>query len=142
MSELKMPAINQVALSGRVVQDPDYRLLENGVGRLSARLALNRSFRNRDGEWQEEASFINVVAWEKLADFAANRLQRGTAVFVSDRLHSHSWRDDDDNPHSVVDVQVRSLQVLEKNADNGHEMQAAEEDGESEETDQLELVDA
>ena len=142
MSELKMPAINQVALSGRVVQDPDYRLLENGVGRLSARLALNRSFRNRDGEWQEEASFINVVAWGKLADFAANRLHRGTAIFVAGRLRSHSWRDDDDNPRSIVEVQVRSLQLLEKSADNSDALQAEEADGEEEETEELELADA
>ena len=41
LSELKMPAINQVALSGRLVQDPEFRFVENGVARLSARLAVN-----------------------------------------------------------------------------------------------------
>ena len=137
MSELKMPAINQVSLSGRVVQDPDYRLLENGVGRLSARLAVNRSYRTRDGEWQEEASFINVVAWGKLADFASQRLHRGTPIFVAGRLRSYNWRDDDDNPRSSVEVQVRSLQLLEKTIQDDHEEEAAEEEAE-----ELELAEA
>ncbi|MBN98783.1 MAG: single-stranded DNA-binding protein [Gemmatimonadetes bacterium] len=114
MSELKMPAINQVALSGRLVQDPEFRFVENGVARLSARLAVNRSYRDRDGEWREEASFFNMVAWHKLAEFAAERIHKGTPVFVAGRLRSHSWKDEDETPHTLVEIQVRSLQLLEK----------------------------
>jgi single-strand DNA-binding protein len=117
MSELKMPAINQVALSGRLVQDPEFRFVENGVARLSARLAVNRSYRDRAGEWREEVSFFNIIAWHKLAESAAERIRKGTPVFVAGRLHSHSWKDEDETPHSLVEIQVRSLQLLEKNAD-------------------------
>ncbi len=133
MSQLRMPAINQVALSGRVVQDPEYRLLESGNGRLSARLALNRSFRNREGNWQEEASFVNLIMWGRQADFAARRLHRGTPIFVSGRLRSHEWRDEEDNLRSFLEVQVRSLQLLEKNAEPASEGAVEEEDEETEE---------
>ncbi len=117
MSELKMPAINQVALSGRLVQDPEFRFVDNGVARLAARLAVNRPYRDRNGEWQEESSFFNIIIWHKLAEFARERLHKGTAVFVAGRLRSHSWRDEEENPHSLVEIQVRSLQLLEKNQD-------------------------
>ena len=120
MSELRMPAINQVSLSGRLAQDPEFRFTESGVARLSARLAVNRSYRDRNDEWQEECSFFNVVAWQKVAEYASDRLKKGTPVFVTGRLRSYSWRDEDQNPHSLVEVQARSLQVLEKSqAANG-----------------------
>lgn len=114
MSDLRMPTINQVAVSGRLVQDPEYRITESGVARLSARLAVNRNFRDRDGQWQTEASFFNFVVWQKLAELFADRLRKGTPVFISGRLRSHSWRDDEEQPHSLVEIQVRSLQMLEK----------------------------
>ena len=59
MSDLRMPNINQVALAGRLVQDPELRQSENGTLRLTAHLAVNRSYRDRNGEWQDEVSFFN-----------------------------------------------------------------------------------
>ena len=114
MSELKMPAVNQVTLTGRLVQDPEFRHRENGVARLSARLAFNRPYRDRNGEWKEETSFFNIVAWQKLAEYYAGRLAKGTPIFVTGRLHSYTWKDADENPHSQTEIQVRSLQLLEK----------------------------
>lgn len=114
MSKLRMPTINQIALSGRLAQDPEFRLTENGVARLSARLAVNRSYRQRNGEWQEESSFFNIVLWQKMAEYYAERIRKGTPVFIAGRLRSHSWRDEEDRHHSLVEIQVRSLQLLEK----------------------------
>lgn len=116
MTQLKMPAINQVALSGRIVQDPDFRLLDNGVARLSGRIAVNRSYRDRNDQWQEETSFFNITLWQKAAELFAERLHKGVPVFVTGRLRSSSWRDEEDSPHSRVEIQVRHLQVLERDS--------------------------
>ena len=116
MSQLKMPAINQVALSGRVVQDPDFRLTENGIPRLSARIAVNRPYRDRHDAWQEETSFFDIILWQKAAESFSERLSKGTPVFVTGRLRSYTWRDARDNPHAGVEVQVRNLQLLERDA--------------------------
>jgi single-strand DNA-binding protein len=131
-----MPHINQVALTGRLVQDPEFHANGNGSPRLNARLAVNRPYRDRNGEWQEETSFINIVTWDKLAEYASERLHKGAPVFVSGRLRSHSWKDEEQNPHSLVEIQVRTLQLLEKPAERG-------ETGSSESTDdEDELVTA
>ena len=116
MSDLKLPAINQVALAGRLVQDPEFRITENGTARLVGRIAVNRAYRDRNDEWQDESSFFNFVAWSRLAERLSDRLQKGTPVFLSGRLRSHSWRDDEENPHTIVEIQARSLQVLERSA--------------------------
>ena len=138
MSELRMPAINQVSLAGRLVQDPEFRIAENGAARLNGRIAVNRSCRDQEGEWQEISSFFNIVIWQKLAEYCADRIHKGTPVIVSGRLRSHSWKDAENNPHTIVEVQVRSLQVLEKAGD----MAAAESDEEEESKEELELAAA
>jgi len=115
MSSLKMPSINQVTLSGRLVQDPDYRVLDNGSARLSARIAVNRPYRDRNDSWQEETSFFDIVLWQRSAEIFADRLSKGSPVFVTGRLRSHTWRDDRNQPHSRIEIQVRHLQILERN---------------------------
>ena len=112
MSELKMPHINQVALSGRLVQDAELRVNDKGIPRLSGRLAVNRPFRDRDGAWREETSFFNFVCWQKMAEQYAERLSKGTPLFVSGRLRSHTWKDDNEKQHTHIEVQARALQVL------------------------------
>ena len=121
MPTLRMPNINQVALSGRLVQEPDFRFMDNGAARLRGRIAVNRSYRDRNQEWQEETSFFDIVLWQKAAETLARRLHKGTPVFITGRLQSHSWRDDDDQPRFRVQVQVRNLQVLERDAEDMQE---------------------
>ena len=126
MSTLRMPNINQVALSGRLVQDPDFQFIDNGSARFRGRIAVNRSYRDRNDEWQEETSFFDIVLWQKAAETFAQRLHKGTPIFTTGRLQSHSWRDDDDQPHSRIEVQVRNLQILEKDKEppDGEEIEA------------------
>jgi len=50
------------------VQDPEFTITDNGTARLSTRVAINRPY--RDGDWHQETSFVNVVAWRQLAEFA------------------------------------------------------------------------
>jgi single-strand DNA-binding protein len=81
-----MPAINQVALAGRLVQDPEFRITESGTARLTSRIAVNRAYRDRNDDWQEDTSFFNVVIWNGLAERLSDRLKKGTPVFLSGRL--------------------------------------------------------
>ena len=115
MSNLRLPNVNQIVISGRLVQDPEFTITENGAARLSSRIAVNRPYRDRDGDWHQETSFVNVIAWRQLAEFGADRLRKGSPVLVTGRLHSFSWRDSEENPHSLLEIQARSLQALERN---------------------------
>ena len=120
MPTIRMPNINQVAVSGTLCQDPDFRFMDDGAARCRARVAVNRSYRdrNRNQEWQEETSFFDVVLWNKSAEVLSKRLRKGTPVFITGRLQSKSFRDDNDQPQTRVVIQVRNLQVLDK---RGHQ---------------------
>ena len=132
MVPTRMPSFNQVSLCGRLVQDPEYRAMDNGVSRLSGRLAVNRPYRDRTDAWQEEACFFNFVVWQKPAEVLADRLHKGTPVFLTGRLRSSTWRDAQEHTHSRVEIQVLHLQVLERdpNRVEDTETDAVEEESE------------
>ncbi len=144
MSELRMPAINQIVLAGRLVDDPEFRITDSGTARLTSRIAVNRSYRDRNDDWQEETSFFNIVIWNQLAERLADRLKKGTPVYLSGRLRSASWKDDDENPHYLVEIQARSLQILQRTSAgaNGALDSEPEEDdeAESEQSEDLQLA--
>ena len=143
MSELRMPAINQIVLAGRLVDDPEFRITDSGTARLTSRIAVNRSYRDRNDDWQEETSFFNIVIWNQLAERLADRLKKGTPVYLSGRLRSASWRDDE-NPHYLVEIQARSLQMLQRisaGANGALDSEPEEDDeAESEQSEDLQLA--
>ena len=121
MPTLRIPNINQVAVSGRIHSEPDFRFMDDGQARLSARVAVNRSYRDRNRKWQEETSFFDVVLSDKSAEQLAKRLTKGTPVFITGRLQSHPFRDAHDQPQTRVVIQVRNCQVLDKEDINQEE---------------------
>ena len=88
--------------------------MDNGRARLRGRVAVNRSYRDRNEEWQEGTSFFDIVLWQRAAESFSERLSKGTPVSFG-QIANHSWRDDKDQPHTRIEVQVRKLQILEKN---------------------------
>ncbi len=116
---LPMPAINQVCIAGRLHMDPEYRITESGQSRLSFRMCVNRSYRDLEGEWQDEAHYFNVIVRNSEAERGADCLTKGSPVFVTGRLASHSWRDEADHPHSIVEIEARAIQHLERDHPTG-----------------------
>ena len=113
MPTIRMPNINQVAVSGRICRDADFRFMDNGQARCRCRVAVNRSYRDRNQQWQEETSYFDILLWNKAAEQLAKRLTKGTPVFITGRLQSHAWRDDQDQMQTRVVIQVRNCQVLD-----------------------------
>ena len=55
-------------------------------------VAINRRYKSQDGEWRSEATYVNVVAWDKLAERAGQMAKKGAAVMVEGRLQSRRLR--------------------------------------------------
>ena len=104
MPPSRMPSINQVALSGRLMQDPEARQTENGRFRLTFSVAVNRPYKDEQGNWQQETTSVPVLAWDQLAEYGLDRLTKGAAVFITGRLHS---------PGTELGVTARHIQFLD-----------------------------
>ena len=87
-------SFNQVTLMGNLTRDPELRTTPNGASVCSFSLALNRSYKGSDGNWQEATDYIDIVAWGPLGERVAQYLTKGRPALVSGRLQSRSWEQD------------------------------------------------
>src|SRR3990167_7086213 len=84
-------SFNQVTLMGNLTRDPELRSTPSGQSVCNFGLALNRSYKNAEGEWVEATDFVDIVAWASLGERVAQYLTKGRPALVSGRLQSRSW---------------------------------------------------
>jgi single-strand DNA-binding protein len=90
-------------------------------------LALNRSYKGADGNWQEATDYIDVVAWGPLGERVSQYLSKGRPCLVNGRLQSRSW-EQDGQKRSKVEVVAQDVTFLggagggSGSADNGSGM--------------------
>ena len=96
---------NTVTLVGNVTREPELRYTNTGRGKATFGLAVNRRWQNRQsGEWEEQVSFFNVVAWGDMGENAAASIGKGTRVIVTGRLEQRSYETEGGEKRSVVEV--------------------------------------
>lgn len=98
-----MASGNNVTLVGNLTKDPELRYTTGGRGVASFGLAVNRRYQV-NGEWQEQVSFFNVVAWADLGENAAASLHKGNRVIVTGRLEQRSYETRDGEKRNVTEV--------------------------------------
>ncbi|MHB1864935.1 MAG: single-stranded DNA-binding protein [Candidatus Saccharimonadales bacterium] len=105
-------SLNQVTLMGNLTRDPELRTTPNGQSVVSFSLALNRSYKDQNDEWQEATDFIDIVAWGSLAERVAQYLTRGRRCLVQGRLQSRSW-EQEGQKRSKVEVLANDVTFLD-----------------------------
>ena len=94
---------NTVTLTGNLTKDPELRYTTGGRGVASFGLAVNRRYQV-NGEWQEQVSFFNVVAWADLGENAAASLHKGNRIVVTGRLEQRSFETREGEKRNVTEV--------------------------------------
>src|ERR1044072_3419238 len=95
-------SFNQVILLGNLTRDPELRQIPSGQSVCSFSLALNRAYKDANGEWQEATDFIDVVAWAQLGERVSQYLTKGRRCLVQGRLQSRSWEQDGQKRSTVA----------------------------------------
>jgi single-strand DNA-binding protein len=127
MTELRLASVNKVLISGRLTRDAEVRYTPAGSPVSTLPVAINRRYKSQDGEWRSEATYVNVVAWDKLAERAGQMAKKGAAVMIEGRLQSRSYEASDGGRRSVLEVRAERLQFLDRQAKESEEGQAADE---------------
>lgn len=107
-----MPSLNKVLLIGNLTRDPELRYVPSGSAVCTFSMAMNRVYKLQSGEKKEEATFMRVVVWSKMAEICSQYLTKGRAVFVEGRLQSRSWDGPDGQKRSAVEVIAQNVQFL------------------------------
>ncbi|KPU42180.1 single-stranded DNA-binding protein A [Oxobacter pfennigii] len=102
--------MNKVFLIGRLTQDPELRFTPSGKAVTRFTLAVNRNFKDSNGE--KKADFISIVVWGKLADNVANYLIKGRQAAVSGRIETRSYEDSNRQRRYVTEVVADEVQFL------------------------------
>jgi len=97
---------------GNLTRDPELRQIPSGQSVCSFSLALNRSYKDSSGEWQEATDYIDVTAWAGLGERVAQYLSKGRRCLVQGRLQSRSW-EQDGQKRSKVEVLANDVTFLD-----------------------------
>lgn len=104
-------SFNQVILMGNLTRDPELRQTPSGQNVCSFSLALNRSYKGADGNWQEATDYIDIVAWGPLGERVAQYLSKGRPCLVNGRLQSSSW-EKDGQKRTKIEVNAQDVTFL------------------------------
>jgi len=114
MADIRLPEVNKVFISGRLTRDPELRRTPSDRAVARFGIACNRRYKDREGEWREIVSFINVVVWGRWAEMCSDFLRKGSAVFVEGRIQSRSWETQDGQKRNTVEVVADRVQFLDR----------------------------
>ena len=100
---------NSVTLVGNLVDDPELRFTPSGVALTKVRFAVNRRWRDRNEEWQEETRFFGGTCWREMAEAVAESLPKGTRVIVTGQLEQRSWETKEGDKRSIVEIRIDEI---------------------------------
>lgn len=109
--------INKVILIGRLVADPELRYTQSNKAVASYRIAVDR-IKKADG--QQEADFINIVAWGSSGEFASKYFSKGMKVAIEGRIQTGSY-EKDGVKHYTTDVVVERQEFCESKSSSNYE---------------------
>ena len=110
--------INNVVVVGRLTRAVDLRYTSNGTAYASFTLAVDRDFKNQNGE--KETDFINCVMWRKPAENLANYTKKGSLIGVEGRIQTRNYDNQQGQRVYVTEVLAERFHFLEssKTANN------------------------
>lgn len=101
--------MNKVFLLGRLVRDPEIRTTQSGKMVTTFTLAVDRF-----GGGKDNADFITIVTWDKLAENCGNSLTKGQRALVEGRLQIRNFEGKDGQKRWVTEIVAQSVEFLER----------------------------
>lgn len=120
--------VNSITVVGNLTRDPELRYTQGGKATVRVGVAVNRSYQV-NGEWQEATTYLNLVAWDQLAENIAASLTKGARVLATGRLDVREYDDREGVKRTTVEIVVddvaaslrRASVTIEKNPGRGED---------------------
>ena len=104
--------MNLIMITGNIATDIDAHTTQSGISRASFKVAVQRRFRNANGE--READFLPVVAWRQTADYCTKYLKKGNKVAVQGSVQTRSYDAQDGSKRYVTEIIAENIEGLSK----------------------------
>lgn len=107
--------LNKVVLCGRLTADVELKNSTQGFPVCSFSLAVNRR-RSKDNE--QQADFINCVAWRQIAEFISKYFKKGSSICVTGSIQTRTWNDNTGAKRYATEVVVDEAMFVDSRSDN------------------------
>jgi single-strand DNA-binding protein len=107
-------SLNKCMIIGNLGRDPEMRYTPSGQAVTQVTVAVNRYYKDQQGERQEETEWFRVVAWGQQAEFAAEYLRKGNKVYVEGRIQTRQWEGQDGQKRYTTELVANTIQNLER----------------------------
>ena len=108
-----MRGFNRAIIAGNLTKDPEVRYTVNKKAYARFTVAVNNRYRDANGEWQDNADYITVVAWGNNAENAGKYLKKGSPILVEGRIRTGSYdAKDGSGKRYTTEIWVDSMIML------------------------------
>lgn len=104
-------SINLAIVTGNITRDPELRFTPSGQAVCSFSVATNRSVK-RGEQWEDVATFHNIVQWGKSAEYTANNFKKGTKVTITGRIDNRSYDAKDGTKKYISEIVADTVIAL------------------------------
>ena len=94
--------LNQVILVGRLVKSPELQLTETGRKMSLITLAVPRSYKNINGEY--DTDFLDCTLWTNIAENTAEYCKTGDVIGIKGRVQSRLVEKEDGTKIKKTDI--------------------------------------
>jgi len=105
-------SLNKIMLIGNLGRDAETRFTTNNLSVTNFSIATTNSYKDKDGNWQNETTWHNVTGFN-LSDFFKDNLKKGKKFYIEGRISKREYNDKDGNKRTSTDVIVEKLIPLE-----------------------------
>lgn len=98
---------NKAILIGRLTADPEIKQTPSGAAVTSFSIAVNRSYDRKITD------FINIVAWQKSAEFISKYFYKGNAIGIEGNIQTRSYKDRQGNNRTAFEVVAEKVFFVE-----------------------------
>jgi len=113
-----MKGLNKVQLIGNLGKDPEIRFTPEGKQVATFSMAVNRTFKNKEGESIDDTQWFNIEAWTGLAKVVEDHLKKGDRIYIEGRLKTESYEKDGETKY-FTKVVVQEMIMLGSSRNGG-----------------------
>ena len=115
-----MASLNKVLLIGNLTRDPEVRMMSSGRPVCNFGLALNRNYKDAEGNKKEEVTIVDVECFGPRAEAVGRFFSKGRAIFVEGRLKLDQWETKEGEKRSAIRVVLDNFEFVDAGKSDGH----------------------
>lgn len=114
-----MANFNKVILMGNLTRDPELKYLPSNTAVCEFGLAVNRTWRDANGQQQEDTCFVDCACFGRAAETLNQYMSKGKPLLIDGRLKYDSWTAQDGTKRSKLRVVVENFQFVGGRGEGG-----------------------